>query len=112
MFPHVGPNDAVDDEVCRGVDHHQDVGDVAEEDCPDGEASQQGLLDVKTVLHLVQSPDLVDIEEQPGGLAEEEGQHDEDENNTQIGLLLLLPLPELADLPVDCDVDYGEDTEG
>ena len=40
LFPHVGPNDAVDDEVCRGVDHHQDVRDVSEEDGPDREASQ------------------------------------------------------------------------
>ena len=40
MFPHVGPNEAVDDEVGRGVDHHQDVGDVAEKDGPDREAAQ------------------------------------------------------------------------
>ena len=60
---------------------------------------------MKTVLHLVQSPDLVDIEEQPGGLAEEEGQHDEDENNTEVRLLLLLPLPQLTDFPVNPDGD-------
>ena len=62
---------------------------------------------MKTVLHLVQGPDLVDIEEQPGGLAEEEGQDDEDENDTEVRLLLLLPLPQPTDFPVNPDGDLS-----
>ena len=106
LFSHVGPDDEVNDEVRRGVDDHEDVGDVAEKDGPDREASQDGHFNVKTNFDLLQSPDLVYIEQQPGTVADEEGQHDEDENDAERGLLLLLPLSELDDFFVYSYIEY------
>ena len=108
LLPHVCPNNEVDDEVCWGVDHHEDVGDVSEQDGPDRKASHDGYLYVKTVFDLLQGPDLVDIEQQPRKMTDEEGQHDEDENDTKRRLLLLFPLPEFDDFFVNSHVENWE----
>ena len=108
LLPHVCPNNEVDDEVRWGVDHHEDVGDVSEQDGPDREASHDGYLYVKTVFDLLQGPDLVDIEQQPRKMTDEEGQHDEDENDTKRRLLLLFPLPEFDDFFVNSHVENWE----
>ena len=67
---------------------------------------------MKAIFDLGQAPDLVDVEEETREVTDEEGHHDEDENNTEVRLLLLLPLPQLVDFPVNSDVDNGEDGEG
>ena len=111
LLSHVRPDDEVNDEVGRGVDDHEDVGDVAKEDGPDREPAQDGHFNVKTKLDLLQSPDLVYVEQEPGTVADEEGQHDEDEDDAENGLLLLLPFPQLDDFFVDSYIEYGEGGE-
>ena len=51
------------------------------------------------------------VEQEPGTVADEEGQHDEDEDDAENGLLLLLPFPQLDDFFVDSYIEYGEGGE-
>ena len=77
--------EAVDEEVGGRVDDQEDVGDEAEEDDPDGEATKNGAV---TELDLLQDRELVEVEGNPEQMAEDEGEDDHHEDDGHVVVLL------------------------
>ena len=107
LLPELGTNDAVDEEVGRGVDNQEDVRYEATENTPDREPTKRC---VPAGLNIIEYEDLVHVEEELEEITDDKCSHNHDEYEGKMILVSSLILS-LFDRHVDLDIHDRNDDE-
>lgn len=108
LFSELGPNDAVDEQVSRGVDHEEHMGYKSDKNTPNGKSPKKGIF---AQFNGIEDKDLMHVEEQLREIAEDECGDNHDEDDREMFIFFSPPISSPSNSKVYLDIEEGDGCE-